>query len=295
MAESPAHKFGQIIGDILEAAIEPLLRKFAAEHGLYLDKKGARSARKGNKVSWTDLYGNTHDLDFVLEKGGSDDHIGVPVAFIETAWRRYTKHSRNKAQEIQGAIMPLKTTYQYAFPFIGVVLAGVFTDGALVQLESLGFTILYFPYETVVSAFGRVSINARFEEETPDAELARRVRAWEALSPRQQSRVAQVLIKSNLEEVQGFMSALRRAVTRQIELVRVIPLHGTTFEWKEVEEAIAFIESYDEDGGPKPIVKYEVEIRYNNGDRIDGQFADKEGAIQFLRAYQPSVLRPIVE
>jgi hypothetical protein len=294
MAESPAHKFGQIIGDVLEAAIEPLLRKFAADHGLYLDKKGVRPARRGNKVSWTDLHGNTHDLDFVLEKGGSDDHIGSPVAFIETAWRRYTKHSRNKAQEIQGAIMPLKTTFQNASPFIGVVLAGVFTEGALVQLKSLGFTILYFPYETVVLAFGKVGIDAYFEEETPDAEFARKVRAWKTLSPQRQNRVAQAMTQSNSEQVQSFMKALRQAVTRQIALVRVIPLHGTTFEWKEVEAAIAFIERYDEDSNSKPIVKYEVEIRYNNGDRIDGQFVDKEGAIQFLRGYQSLVLRPTV-
>ena len=293
MAESPAHKFGQIIGDVLEASIEPLLQKFASEYGLYLDRKGPRPARKGTKVSWTDLYGNVHDLDFVLEKDGNDDHTGIPIAFIETAWRRYTKHSRNKAQEIQGAILPLKTTYQNSSPFIGAVLAGVFTDGALTQLKSLGFTLLYFPYETVVSAFSRVGIDAHFEEDTPDSELARQVRTWEALSPQQQSRVAKALVKSNSKEVQGFMNALEHAVTRQIELVRVIPLHGTMFEWRGVEEAIAFIESYDEDHGSKPIMKYEIEIRYSNGDRINGQFANKEDALQFLRTYQPLALRPV--
>jgi hypothetical protein len=62
--------------------------------------------------------------------------LGMPAAFIETAWRRYTKHSRNKAQEIQGAIMPLVETYMKAGPFIGAVLAGVFTKGALMALNS---------------------------------------------------------------------------------------------------------------------------------------------------------------
>src|SRR3972149_1431769 len=104
MAESPAHKFGQIIGDILEAAVEPLLRGFAEEHG----------------------------LDYVLERDGSNGKMGKPVAFIETAWRRYTKHSRNKAQEIQGALMPLLETHKDDAPFLGAILAGVFTDGALV-------------------------------------------------------------------------------------------------------------------------------------------------------------------
>ena len=102
---------GHQCGEVLEAAVEPLLRRFAKEHNLYLDKKGPRPARSGKKVSWTDVRGNTHDLDYVLERNGSDAKIGKPVAFIETAWRRYTKHSRNKAQEIQGALMPLLETH----------------------------------------------------------------------------------------------------------------------------------------------------------------------------------------
>lgn len=121
MAQSPSHKFGQIIGDLLEQAVEPFLQQFAHEHDLYLDRKGPRQARKGVKVTWRDLRGNNHDLDFVLEKGGSPTHIGTPVAFIETAWRRYTKHSKNKAQEIQGAIISLVETYHYYEPFCGAV------------------------------------------------------------------------------------------------------------------------------------------------------------------------------
>jgi len=45
--------------------------------------------------------------DHVLERGGTDAMRGVPAAFIETGWRRCTKHSRNKAQEIQGAVLAL--------------------------------------------------------------------------------------------------------------------------------------------------------------------------------------------
>ena len=83
MATSPSHRWGQIIGqEFLEVAIEPLMRGIATTHGLYLDQKGTRAARTGKKISWVDLYGNTHDLDFVLERNGSDAKIGFPVAFI---------------------------------------------------------------------------------------------------------------------------------------------------------------------------------------------------------------------
>jgi len=125
MARSPAHRFGQIVGDVLEEAIRPLLERFAKKHDLYLDMKGNRPCRHGRKCSWTDLNKNSHDLDFVLERGGTLDKIGMPVAFIETAWRRYTKHSRNKAQEIQGALEPLAETSPFTVDSaVGMVMLG---------------------------------------------------------------------------------------------------------------------------------------------------------------------------
>lgn len=51
MADSPAHKFGQMIGDILEITVQPMLRSFAAKHGLYLDMKGPRPARESQSHS----------------------------------------------------------------------------------------------------------------------------------------------------------------------------------------------------------------------------------------------------
>src|SRR6056297_3323456 len=151
MAESPSHKFGQIVGNLLEDIMRPVLQEFCDRRGLYLDIQGKRSGvRSGKKVTWLDKYGNTHDLDFVIEKGGSATSKGRPVAFIEAAWRRYTKHSRNKAQEIQGAVLPIADGYHWDKPFLGAVLAGVFTKGSLEQLDSVGFKVLYFPYESIV-------------------------------------------------------------------------------------------------------------------------------------------------
>lgn len=175
MAESLSHKFGQIIGDLLELAIEPHLQKFAKQNKLFLDKKGTRLTRKGKKLSWIDSKENIHDLDFVLEREGSNEILGMPVAFIETAWRRYTKHSRNKAQEIQGAILPLAEKYKTSSPFIGVVLAGVFTQGALNQLHSSGFYVLYFSYDTVIKAFRKFGINADFNEQTSEQDFKKKL------------------------------------------------------------------------------------------------------------------------
>lgn len=58
---------------------------------------------------------------------------------------------------------------------MGVVLAGDFTNGALTQLKSLGFGVLYFPYETVVKAFSKFGINAAFDEKTAEADFRKKL------------------------------------------------------------------------------------------------------------------------
>lgn len=283
MAESLSHKFGQIIGELLELALEPQLQKFARKHKLYLDKKGIRKARSGKKVSWTDARGNKHDLDFVLERGGTENKIGVPVSFIESAWRRYTKHSRNKAQEIQSAILPLATKYKSSSPFVGVVLAGVFTNGALTQLKSLGFGVLYFPYETVVKAFSKFGINAAFDEKTAEADFRKKIDSWNKLPNKVD--VAKELMKLNKKDVDEFLSSLSDSVSRFIERIIILPLHGQENVSNSINEAIDFLNMYSEDKPKLPLSKYEIIIKYNTGDRIEASFKDKKDSIKFLKTY----------
>ena len=287
MAQSPAHRFGQIVGEVLEAAVLPVLEAFARDHQLFLDRNGPRPCRSGKKCKWRDLNGNTHDLDFVLERGGTPQKVGTPAAFIETAWRRYTKHSRNKAQEIQGAIEPLVETYRNSGPFKGAVLAGHFTDGALTQLKSLGFTVLHFSYESVLTAFRGSHIDAAFDEETSDNAFRLKVNAYERLTPKQKLRITSALVKSHLTEVASFVKSLSESVSRQIERIIVLALHGGIHEVTTVEDAIQFVEKYDDDGRAKPIDRYEIEVRYNNGATIKGNFEDKISAIEFLQRFQP--------
>lgn len=285
MATSPSHRFGQIIGDLLEEIMAPQLQEFCDKRGLYLDKRGERgAAREGKKVSWLDKYGNTHDLDFVIEKGGTDDVRGRPIAFIEAAWRRYTKHSRNKAQEIQGAVLPIAEKHEWDRPFLGVVLAGVFTSGSLTQMKSSGFQVALFPYESIVAAFAAVDIDAEFDEDTPDKVFERTIREIEALSPERWAELKDVLVASNEVLLDGFFSRLQSALDRQIERIILIPLHGQQSEFDAVDDAIEFVDEYREDVvGDGTFRKYEVIVRYSNSDKIEASFQDKEKAISFLR------------
>ncbi|MCP8462764.1 DNA methylase [Pseudomonas sp. ZM23] len=285
MANSPAHRFGQIIGDLLEEIIAPQLQEFCNSRGYYLDKKGSRGkARKGKKVSWLDKYGNSHDLDFVIEKNGSDDEIGRPLAFIEAAWRRYTKHSRNKAQEIQGAVLPIAEKYSWDKPFLGAVLGGVFTLSSINQMASSGFDVVLFPYSSVVAAFASVGIDAEFDEHTPDKVFQAAVERYEALDAAGRAALERDLVTRNQELIDEFFQNLAATLDRQIDSVVIIPLHGKSNEFEEISEAASFVQQYQEQstqGGP--FREYEVIVKYSNGDKIEALFKDKARTAAFLR------------
>ncbi len=284
MAESPSHQFGQIIGNVLESLIEPVLTDFASHNGLYLDhQKKPRAARRGKKVTWEDPYGNVHGLDYVLERDGTDDVMGTPVAFIEVAWRRYTKHSRNKVQEIQGAILPLAEKFRWSNPFLGAVLGGVFTDGSLDQLRSLGFSVLYFPYETLVAAFSRERVDIRFDESTPDRAFRQRVRRIRTASSGTIRRVKEHLARANRHELDAFMASLKKRLDRMVEKVIIIPLYGRCTEFATIDDAIRFLGQGRIRKGSGDLQKYEVTVTFTNRDRIEGSFRDKAQVREFLQ------------
>lgn len=283
MAKSPSHRFGQAIGLLLESVILPPLEKFCFEQGLYLDYQNRRrKARRGRKIRWIDHYGNAHDLDFVIERNGTDDIIGEPVAFIEAAWRRYTKHSRNKVQEIQGAILPLAEKYRWNNPFLGAVLAGEFTSGSLDQLESLGFTLLHLPYATLVDAFASQAIDIRFDETTPDAIFANAVQQISAADGKTMQAVVSHLVQANAEPISLFFTSLRKRLGRSIHRILVIPLYGRRNEFSTIVDALAFVDSHPIYEGSGEFYRYEIIVEFSNGDRLDASFRDKEKMRNFL-------------
>ena len=286
MAGAPGHRLGQIVGDALELAIEPVLREFAEHHELYLDTKGPRPARPGKKeVTWTDDLGNAHNLDYVLERGGDPNRVGTPAAFVESAWRRYTKHSRAKAQEIQGALLPLLTTYSNAKPFAGAVLAGRWTVGALQQMRSSGLAILHIPYRDMVAVFSSAGVDIDSEETTPDVDLQAQVDAWESLEERQRAAVGQAIRDCSPEKFLAFSSALEATILRAVDRVTVLPLHGIAITVATVVEAIRVVDSYAAPTATPELVRFEVVVRYSNGDRVSGEFASRADAMDFLRTF----------
>lgn len=287
MAQAPGHRLGQIIGDALELSIQPVLRNFADAQSLYLDRKGPRPTRQGQvKCTWIDDLGNAHDLDFVLERGGTYEHVGNPAAFIETAWRRYTKHSRAKAQEIQGALLPLLAKYSNFKPFAGAVVAGQWTSAALAQLRTSGFAVLHIPYDEIVAVFATFGLDVDSTENTPDAYLQEQVDIWDGLSTEQRDRVGAAIRGCSPGAFEVFKVSLASSILRAVESVRVLPLHGAAAECGTVVDAIAILNSYHAPTVVPPMVRFEVSIRYTNGDRIEASFASTVDAETFLRTFK---------
>ena len=288
MASSPSHKLGQLIGNFLELGFKKQIDPVCEERNLFLDVVGTtRPARgRGKKVSWKDVYDNKHDLDFVLERNGTKDAFGKPAAVIECAWRRYTKHSKNKAQEIQGAVMPIAERYSNYKPFLGAVIAGEYTAPSIDQLESCGFGVLYFEYQTVVNAFAEFGVDVSTEETTPVAEIKDKVKAFEALTEEQLLGVYALIAESNKEKIKLFMGKLTESLDRQIDSIVVTPLYGKSHKFSSIGDVSAFIKDFDQDSVEDEIEFNQLFIRvvYGNKDEVTGEFKSKKRALGFLNA-----------
>ena len=294
MAESLAHKWGQCIGDALEIFVRNILGEVAQRHGLYLDYKRPRKTRGGQgKVTWQDGYGNKHDLDYVLERGRTEDTLGVPIACIESAWRRYTKHSKNKVQEIEAAVMPIALTFSRHQPFCGAVLAGEFTRNALQQLESKGFGVLHIPYDSILVAFKELGINASSEDGvggTTEDQFREKITKWQSLpQPQATSRLLAKLYALHGREIADFKQRLETALNRQVTSVRLTVLRGHSVECSDIDSAIAYLIEEEkvarlrEDGEQREA--FEVQVRFNTGAKIEATFPKRAEAIAFLRGF----------
>lgn len=85
-------------------------------------------------------------------------------------------------------------------------------------------------------------------------------------------------------------AVFRRDVTdmaKHIErILSVIALHAAAHVSTSVSDSVRHIESYQYDVRSFPICRFEIQVRYDNGDSIVGTFNSKEDAIQFLRGQE---------
>ena len=287
MATSQSHTLGEFIGAFFEDLMKKPIQDFAVRNGLYFDSFGVRKARGSKKVTWVDIHGSKHDLDFVIEKGGSDDLRGEPIAFIELAWRRYTKHSKNKVQEISGAVDPICENYKLQKPFKGAILSGQFTESAIQQLRDDDFHVLYIPFEKILRAFSVHGLDIDYDESTRESEIRKKFAAVSKKSNRVLiGDVRKALLQDCSREISQFVSELAASYRRKIKTICILPLHGKRTEVADVASAINFLNGYEGIPQETQLEYIEVVVTYNTGTRIHGQFKERVEAVEFLAHIQ---------
>ena len=168
---------------------------------------------------------------------------------------------------------------------MGVILAGVFTEGAINQLLSRNFSILYFEYKTVISAFNAYNIDASFDEDTSADDFEIKIRKWENCTTK--DKIIEKLAELNKDKVDSFFQELEQSVSRYITEIRLLPLFGSSIIFNSPEEAIIFLNTYNQTAkNSDELVRFEIKIVYSNGDNIEAKFNNKTSANQFLQAYK---------
>jgi hypothetical protein len=281
---SLGHKLGQVVGEFFESYFAESLGELAKAHGLYCDAKGYRPKVRGRrkKVTWLDSDGNPHDLDYVFEYNGSAEVQGQPAAFIELAWRRYTKHSRNKAGEIEGALVHLGNTFRGAFT--GAILGGEWTATSITQLHSHRIPVLHIPFDIIADTFATKKVDLRYAENANSEVKLAILRAWDNLSQQDKRELEEEFGRRIHKQYEHFKSNLIVALTRRAVQVRLFLLYGEELNFTSVSEAIEALNSAEE--LPKsqyPLLRFEIHIRFDNGTHMDGNFATKSESLDFLR------------
>lgn len=71
---------------------------------------------------------------------------------------------------------------------------------------------------------------------------------------------------------------------RKQKSITILALHRNFCEIKTIKKASSYLSRYDEGRNDGGFIRYEVVIRYSNGDEIQGKFKTKLEAVKFLGA-----------
>lgn len=171
-------------------------------------------------------------------------------------------------------------------PFLGVVLGGIFINGTLDQFRSHNFSIAYCPYETVVRAFANEGIDVSSDEDTSEAELQCKIDAFEQLTTIRRERIARGIRELQADRFSFFFEDLRRCLGRFVQHVFVLTLSGNSHKFDFIKDAIRFVTEHDQAEPASDFVRYELNIRYSDGDEIRADCSRRAKAVAFLRLFE---------
>lgn len=268
---SSGHKLGQLIGDWFEKFfVLPLLTKVSEELDLYLDNRFIDRPARGEKIIWPDADGNEVDYDFVLELNGSETEKGIPVAFIESCWRRGTRHSKDKARDDSGKLRPMRATYPTA-RFLGMVVSGNFTAPARELVRSQEIDLFYIPKETIVKAFLENGLGMDYPDTAPEEEKRRIATQFEAgFTTENETAVAKSLIRlMGKAVVESYVDRVKSKLGALPQEIRFILRHDSPpVIFGSIAEATEFLRNpaFQMDD---PTESYVYQVVYSDGSEFE--------------------------
>lgn len=265
---SAGHKLGQLVGDWFEEHfVLPLLQKVADHLGLYLDHRfRVRAGRGSEKIHWQDEDGNAVDYDFVMELDGSDDKLGIPVAFFESFWRRGKRHSKDKARDDSGKLLPMREVYPTA-RFLGIVAGGDFTNPARLLVQSRQIDLFYVPKAKIVSAFEKHGLQIDYPDRLSEAKKAEIAGAFEGRITADLKRDVAGALQSLVGEptLLGYVDRVRAALGALPQEIRfVAQRQSSPAVFETIADATAFLAAPKFDFAAV-VENYIYEITYSDG------------------------------
>ncbi len=275
---SSGHKLGQLIGDWYEQYfVLPLLQKVGESLNLFVDSRFInRSAREG-KILWDDLDGNFVDYDYVLELGGSDKMSGIPVAFIECFWRRGSRHSKDKARDDSGKLMPMRETYPTA-RFLGIVSAGDFTKPARELVRSREIDLFYVPKDKIVSAFELCDLIMDYPDKLPEDEKADIVEIFNNKFVADKKKAVQQALINLIGKatIESYVDRVRATLSALPQEIRFVLRHDSMpISFETVADATEFLKS-PAFNMSSPIESYLYQVTYSDGSEFEKSASNLE-------------------
>lgn len=268
---SAGHKLGQLVGDWFEQYfVLPLLRSGSERLRLYLDSRFKSRPARGDKIVWHDEDGHAVDYDFVMELDGTDDQLGIPVAFIESFWRRGARHSRDKARDDCGKLVPMRDVHPTA-RFLGIVAGGDFTAPARQFVQQRGIDLFYIPKAKIVEAFSSVGLTMDYPDRLLEEDKARLAGAFNrALTPKRKQQAAQNLRALVGEpSIQSYVDRVRAALGALPQEMRILAQRNSDpVVFERIEDATQFLSQPKFDFST-PTETFVYEITYSDGSEFE--------------------------
>lgn len=268
---SAGHRLGQLIGDWFEEFfVLPLMTKVSKELNLFVDHRFVERPIRGHKIIWQDLDGNQVDYDFVLELHGTPSQLGIPVAFIETFWRRGSRHSKDKARDDSGKLMPMRITYPTA-RFLGIVSAGDFTRPARELVRSREINLFYVPKQKIIKAFAEHQLIMDYPDKADEQQKQQIASEFEAnFSTEKKEAVANSLIKLiGQATVESYIAGVRSQLSALPQEIRfILRQDSSPVVFDSIDEATEFVKSPQFSVDTQK-VSYLYQITYSDGTEFE--------------------------